>query len=61
MHSCKVKVDYVTNMLSDIIADSKEGSAGRAVEYLKNNGYELIDSLMTVSKKLSKEQEYEQV
>lgn len=59
MHSCRVKVDYVTNMLSDIIEDIKEGSAGRSIEYLENNGHELIDALMTVSKKLSKEQEYE--
>lgn len=59
MHSCKVKVDYVTNMLSDIIADIKESSAGRAIEYLENNGYELIGALMIVSKKLSKEQGYE--
>lgn len=60
MHSYKVKVDYVTNMLSDIIADIKEGNAGRAIEYLENNGHELIDALMTVSRKLGKEQEYEQ-
>lgn len=59
MHSCKVKVDYVTNMLSDIIADIKEGSAGRAIEYLENNGHELIGALMIVSKKFSKEQGYE--
>lgn len=60
MHSCKVKVDYVTNMLSDIVADIKEGSAGRAIEYLENNGSELIGALMTVSRKLGKEQGYEQ-
>ena len=59
MHSCKVKVDYVMNMLSDIIADIKEGSAGRAIEYLENDGHELIGTLMTVNKRLSKEQEYE--
>ena len=50
MHSCKVKVDYVMNMLSDIIADIREGSAGRDIKYLENDGHELIDALMTVSK-----------